>query len=75
MQTADVLILGAGMAGASAAYFLAPHAKVLLLERESQPGYHATGRSAAHTQPATSPARMRLRPTSWSSTSNSSSTR
>jgi len=47
MQTADVLILGAGMAGASAAYFLAPHAKVLLLERESQPGYHATGRSAA----------------------------
>jgi glycine/D-amino acid oxidase-like deaminating enzyme len=27
MQTADVLILGAGMAGASAAYFLAPHAK------------------------------------------------
>ena len=47
MQTADVLILGAGMAGASAAYFLAPHAKLLLLERESQPGYHATGRSAA----------------------------
>ncbi len=47
MQTTDVLILGAGMAGASAAYFLAPHAKVVLLERESQPGYHATGRSAA----------------------------
>ena len=35
------------MAGASAAYFLAPHAKVMVLERESQPGYHATGRSAA----------------------------
>jgi len=47
MQTTDVLIIGAGMAGASAAYFLAPHAKVVLLERESQPGYHATGRSAA----------------------------
>lgn len=47
MQTADVLIIGAGMAGASAAFFLAPHAKVVLLERESQPGYHATGRSAA----------------------------
>lgn len=47
MQTTDVLIIGAGMAGASAAYFLAPHAKVVLLEREPQPGYHATGRSAA----------------------------
>ncbi|MEY4100671.1 MAG: hypothetical protein RL300_1842 [Pseudomonadota bacterium] len=46
-QTSDVLIIGAGMAGASAAYFLAPHAKVTLLERESQPGYHSTGRSAA----------------------------
>lgn len=47
MQTTDVLIIGAGMAGASAAYFLAPHARVVLLEREPQPGYHATGRSAA----------------------------
>jgi D-arginine dehydrogenase len=47
MQEADVLIIGAGMAGASAAYFLAPHKRVVLLERESQPGYHATGRSAA----------------------------
>ena len=47
MQTADVLIVGAGMAGASLAFFLAPHARVLLLEREAQPGYHATGRSAA----------------------------
>ena len=46
-QSTDVLIIGAGMAGASAAYFLAPHAKVVVLERESQPGYHATGRSAA----------------------------
>ena len=47
MQTADILIIGAGMAGASVAYFLAPHAKVIVLEREAQPGYHATGRSAA----------------------------
>ena len=47
MQSTDVLIIGAGMAGASAAYFLAPHVKVTVLERESQPGYHATGRSAA----------------------------
>ena len=47
MQKTDVLIVGAGMAGASAAYFLAPQSQVTLLEWESQPGYHATGRSAA----------------------------
>jgi len=47
MQTCDVLIVGAGIAGASAAYEIAPFAKVVLLERESQPGYHTTGRSAA----------------------------
>jgi len=44
---ADVIILGAGIAGASAAYELAPTHRVLLLEREAQPGLHATGRSAA----------------------------
>ena len=47
MQHADFLIVGAGMAGASAAYELAAHGRVLLLERETQPGYHSTGRSAA----------------------------
>jgi len=47
MHNPDVLIIGAGMAGAAAAYYLAPHRRVLLLEREAQPGYHATGRSAA----------------------------
>lgn len=46
-DSADFLIIGAGIAGASVAYFLAPHARVVLLERESQPGYHSTGRSAA----------------------------
>lgn len=43
----DFLVVGAGIAGASVAYFLAPHGSVTLLERESQPGYHSTGRSAA----------------------------
>lgn len=43
----DVAIVGAGIAGASAAYFLAPQARVAVLERETQPGYHTTGRSAA----------------------------
>lgn len=47
MQEFDFIIIGAGMAGASAAYRLAPHGKVLILEREGQPGYHSTGRSAA----------------------------
>lgn len=47
-DSADVIIIGAGMAGASAAYALARDgATVMLLEREPQPGYHSTGRSAA----------------------------
>ena len=45
--TCDVLIIGAGMAGVSAAAHLAPHMRVVLTEREAQPAYHATGRSAA----------------------------
>ncbi|MBS3997073.1 MAG: FAD-binding oxidoreductase [Hydrogenophaga sp.] len=47
MQQTDFLILGAGIAGASIGHFLAPHARCVMLERESQPGYHSTGRSAA----------------------------
>jgi D-arginine dehydrogenase len=47
MSVYDVAIVGAGMAGVSLAAMLAPHARVLLLEAEDMPGYHATGRSAA----------------------------
>lgn len=43
----DIAIVGAGIAGVSAACFAAPHARVLLLEREDQPAIHSTGRSAA----------------------------
>ena len=47
MIDSEFLIVGAGIAGASTGYFLAAHGRTLLLERESQPGYHSTGRSAA----------------------------
>jgi D-arginine dehydrogenase len=43
----DFAIVGAGIAGASLAAGLAPHARVLVLEAEDRAGYHATGRSAA----------------------------
>ncbi len=57
----DFIVIGAGIAGASAGYELAAQGwaegqgqgqggngyRVALLEREDQPGYHTTGRSAA----------------------------
>ena len=43
----DIAVVGAGMAGASLAAEIGGRASVLLLEREDQPGYHSTGRSAA----------------------------
>ena len=43
----DIIIIGGGIAGLSAAAALATHASVTLLEAESQLGYHASGRSAA----------------------------
>ncbi|EWY37721.1 FAD-dependent oxidoreductase [Skermanella stibiiresistens SB22] len=47
MTSCDFLIIGAGIAGASAAFELSAQGRVILLERESRPGYHSTGRSAA----------------------------
>jgi D-arginine dehydrogenase len=44
---ADVVVVGAGIAGVSAAYELSRTCSVVLLEQESQPAYHTTGRSAA----------------------------
>ncbi|MBS0546194.1 MAG: FAD-binding oxidoreductase [Proteobacteria bacterium] len=47
MQEFDFAIVGAGIAGVSAAYHFAPRARVIILEREHVPAYHTTGRSAA----------------------------
>ena len=47
MRTCDFLIVGGGVAGATAAWHLSQHGEVVVLERESVPGYHTTGRSAA----------------------------
>lgn len=47
MTEFDVAIVGAGIAGASLGYRLGRRRSVVVLERESQPGYHSTGRSAA----------------------------
>jgi D-arginine dehydrogenase len=47
MERADIIIIGGGIAGAAAGFAMAPERSVILLEREQQPGYHSTGRSAA----------------------------
>jgi D-arginine dehydrogenase len=49
MRRVEVVVVGAGIAGAAVAYFLTQRGvgDVVLLEREEAPGSHATGRSAA----------------------------
>ena len=47
MNKVDVLVVGGGIAGLSLAARLAAHARVVVLEGESAPGYHASGRSVA----------------------------
>lgn len=56
---ADFVVIGAGIAGASAAAELAAEARVILLEAEAQPGYHTTGRSAAMFAPSYGPGPVR----------------
>jgi D-arginine dehydrogenase len=51
VENFDFLVIGGGVAGCAAAYGLTAHGRVCVLERESSPGYHSTGRSAAlHTE-------------------------
>lgn len=47
MHRADVVVIGGGIAGLSVAARLALQASVVVLEGESAPGYHASGRSVA----------------------------
>jgi D-arginine dehydrogenase len=55
----DVLVIGAGIAGASVAAELSRAARVVLLEMEAHPGYHTTGRSAAVFAPTYGPPPIR----------------
>ncbi|MBV9430622.1 MAG: FAD-binding oxidoreductase [Hyphomicrobiales bacterium] len=43
----DIVVIGAGIAGATAAAHLASEKRVALVEAEDAPGYHTTGRSTA----------------------------
>jgi D-arginine dehydrogenase len=47
----DIIVIGAGIAGASVAAHLAESKRVLILEMEDRPGFHTTGRSAATFEP------------------------
>ncbi|HEY0339544.1 MAG TPA: FAD-dependent oxidoreductase, partial [Steroidobacteraceae bacterium] len=46
-EVVDVAVVGGGIAGVSVAATLAETLRVVVLERESHPGLHSTGRSAA----------------------------
>jgi D-arginine dehydrogenase len=59
VENADVLIIGSGIAGAATAAFLGKGTRVILLEAETQPGFHATGRSAALYVPSYGPPAVR----------------
>ena len=47
IEKADVIVIGAGIAGIGIAAQLGSGVRVVVLEQEAQPGYHTTGRSAA----------------------------
>ena len=55
----DIVILGAGIAGASVAAALGDGINTALVEQEQHPGYHSTGRSAAIYSPTYGPTPIR----------------
>ncbi|MCX7347151.1 MAG: FAD-binding oxidoreductase [Alphaproteobacteria bacterium] len=55
----DIIVIGAGIAGASVAAHLAETRRVAILEMEERPGYHTTGRSASTYEPNYGPAPIR----------------
>jgi len=46
VNNSDILVIGGGIAGLSAAAALSNHARVAVIEAEEQIGYHSSGRSA-----------------------------
>jgi D-arginine dehydrogenase len=50
-QSFDIIVIGAGIAGASVAAHLAEHASVAILDMEDRAGYHTTSRSASSYEP------------------------
>ena len=46
LSSSDIIVIGGGIAGLSAASVLSAHAKVIVLEAEEAVGYHSSGRSA-----------------------------
>jgi D-arginine dehydrogenase len=58
-RSADVIVIGGGIAGASAAAYLAHDHELVVLEMEERPGYHSTGRSAATYEPNYGPPAIR----------------
>jgi D-arginine dehydrogenase len=54
----DIIVIGAGIAGAGIAAHLAETKRVLILEMEDRPGFHTTGRSAATYEPNYGPPPM-----------------
>lgn len=59
IESCDIIVIGAGLAGASVGAHLAETHKVVVLEMEDRPGYHSTGRSAAMFEPNYGPAPIR----------------